>query len=89
MKFVIIVAVFCVSFPLIYKWLKKQSNYWGNELSEDSFEDKKNNIENELKEIDKKLKETEKELGRSIISSENYLSNNDLPGLTAEDEDKQ
>lgn len=33
-------------------------------------------------------KETEKELGRSIISSENYLSNNDLPGLTAEDEDK-
>ena len=34
-------------------------------------------------------KETEKELGRSIISSENYLSNNDLPGLTAEDEDKQ
>ena len=34
-------------------------------------------------------KETEKELGRSIISSENYLSNNDLPGLTAEDGDKQ
>ena len=34
-------------------------------------------------------KETEKELGRSIISSENYLSNNDLPGLTAEDEEKQ
>ena len=34
-------------------------------------------------------KETEKELGRSIISSENYLSNNDLPGLTAEDENKQ
>lgn len=34
-------------------------------------------------------KETEKELGRSIISSENYLSNNDLPGLTAKDEDKQ
>ncbi|MBQ9502132.1 MAG: Bro-N domain-containing protein [Lentisphaeria bacterium] len=34
-------------------------------------------------------KETEKELGHSIISSENYLSNNDLPGLTAEDEDKQ
>ena len=34
-------------------------------------------------------KETEKELGRSIISSENYLSNNDLPGLTAEDEGKQ
>ena len=34
-------------------------------------------------------KETEKELGRSIISSENYLSNNDLPGLTAEDGDEQ
>ena len=34
-------------------------------------------------------KETEKELGHSIISSENYLSNNDLPGLTAEDEDEQ
>ena len=34
-------------------------------------------------------KETEKELGHSIISSENYLSNNDLPGLTAEDENKQ
>ena len=34
-------------------------------------------------------KETEKELGHSIISSENYLSNNDLPGLTAEDGDKQ
>ena len=34
-------------------------------------------------------KETEKELGRSIISSENYLSNNDLPGLTAEDENKK
>ena len=34
-------------------------------------------------------KETEKELGRSIISSENYLSNNNLPGLTAEDEGKQ
>ena len=34
-------------------------------------------------------KETEKELGHSIISSENYLPNNDLPGLTAEDEDKQ
>ena len=34
-------------------------------------------------------KETEKELGRSIISSENYLSNNDLPGLTVEDEEKQ
>ena len=34
-------------------------------------------------------KETEKELGHSIISSENYLSNNDLPGLTAEDEGKQ
>ncbi len=34
-------------------------------------------------------KETEKELGRSIISSENYLSNNDLPGLTAEDGDKK
>ena len=34
-------------------------------------------------------KETEKELGHSIISSENYLSNNELPGLTAEDEDKQ
>ena len=34
-------------------------------------------------------KETEKELGRSIISSENYLSNNDLPGLTAEDGDEK
>ena len=34
-------------------------------------------------------KETEKELGHSIISSKNYLSNNDLPGLTAEDEGKQ
>ena len=34
-------------------------------------------------------KETEKELGHSIISSENYLSNNNLPGLTAEDEGKQ
>ena len=34
-------------------------------------------------------KETEKELGHSIISSENYLSNNDLPGLTAEDGDEQ
>ena len=34
-------------------------------------------------------KETEKELGHSIISSENYLSNNDLPGLTAEDGDEK
>ena len=34
-------------------------------------------------------KETEKELGHSIISSENYLSNNNLPGLTAEDGDEQ
>jgi len=33
--------------------------------------------------------DTEKELGHSIISSENYLSNIELPGLTAEDEDKQ
>ena len=62
MKFVIVVVVFCISFPLIYKWLKKRCNYWSNELSEDSLEDKKNNIEKELKEIDKKLKETEKEL---------------------------
>ena len=33
-------------------------------------------------------KETEKELGRSIISSENHLENNDLPGLSTEDEVK-
>ena len=32
-------------------------------------------------------KETEKELGRSIISSENYLPNNDLPGLKTDDEE--
>ena len=62
MRFVIVFAVFCISFHLIYKWFKKQCNYWGNELSEDSLEDKKTNLENELKEIDKKLKETEKEL---------------------------
>lgn len=30
-------------------------------------------------------KETEKELGRSIISSENYLPDNDLPGLKTDD----
>lgn len=34
-------------------------------------------------------KETEKELGRSIISNKNYLSNNDLPGLSEDDERKQ
>ena len=34
-------------------------------------------------------KETEKELGHSIISRENYLSNNDLPGLSTEDDDKK
>ena len=33
-------------------------------------------------------KETEKELGRSIISSENYLPKDDLPGLIEEDEKK-
>ena len=32
-------------------------------------------------------KETEKELGRSIISSENYLPDNDLPGLKTDDEE--
>ena len=31
-------------------------------------------------------KETEKELGRSIISDKNYLSNNDLPGLSSQEE---
>ena len=62
MRFVIVVAVFCISFHLIYKWLKKQCNYWGNELSEESLEDKKTNIENERKVFDEKLKETEKEL---------------------------
>lgn len=33
-------------------------------------------------------KETEKELGHSIISSENYLSKSDLPGLLEEDKKK-
>ena len=33
-------------------------------------------------------KETEKELGHSIISSENYLSKGDLPGLLEEDKKK-
>ena len=33
-------------------------------------------------------KETEKELGHSIISSENYLPEEDLPGLTVEDKKK-
>lgn len=33
-------------------------------------------------------KETEKELGHSIISGENYLPKDDLPGLLAEDEKK-
>ena len=32
-------------------------------------------------------KETEKELGRSIISDKNYLSNNDLPGLSSQEEE--
>lgn len=62
MRFVVVIAVFCILFPFIYKWIKKQCNYWSGELSEDSLEDKKNNLEKELKEIDKKMKETEKEL---------------------------
>ena len=33
-------------------------------------------------------KETEKELGHSIISSENYLSKGDLPGLLEEGKKK-
>ena len=62
MRFVVVIAVFCILFPFIYKWIKKQCNYWGNELSDESLEDKKTNIENERKVFDEKLKETEKEL---------------------------
>lgn len=62
LRFIVVLVFTVVFFKVIYKWLKKQHEYFESNFSENNLVTRSEKIENEKRVLDEKLKEAEEEV---------------------------
>lgn len=75
LRFIVILVFTVVFFKVIYKWLKKQYEYFESNFSENNLVTRREKIENEKRVLNEKLKEAEEEVKEKQKEIEKIKSN--------------